>query len=522
MSTTAAPPEPWLLVRGAGKSFPGVRALDDVDFAVGAGEVVAVVGENGAGKSTLMKVLAGVQRLDQGEVLVDGRPVAFDSVAAAQRQGIALIHQELNLCSNLSVGANVMLGHEPRTGPFLRDRALLARARVALDRVGLSVDPRRPLADLSIGQQQRVEIAKALSVDARLLIMDEPTSSLTQAEAERLFAVVEDLRAQGLSVVYISHRLSEVERLADRVVVLRDGRNAGELRGDDICHARMVGLMVGRDVERFYQRAAHTPGAVVLEVRGLRSDAWPQHDVDLQVRAGEIVGLAGLVGAGRSELLGCLFGVRRPRAGQVRVGGQLVPLGAPRAALEAGMALVPEDRKEQGVVLDLGVDANISLASLHRRARGGVFVATAAERQLAQSTVQQLGVKTPHLVQPVRYLSGGNQQKVVLGKWLALGPAVLLLDEPTRGIDVGAKAEIYALLHQLAGRGMAVLLASSEMEEVMGVCDRVMVMHEGRIVGELPRSACSEQAILRLATGRSAEGRRDQAGTLEGTVTETS
>jgi len=502
-----ATPTPWLRVRGACKSFPGVRALVEVDFAVRRGEVVAVVGENGAGKSTLMKVLAGVQPLDAGGIEVDGRPVVLESVAAAQRLGIALIHQELNLCPNLSVGANVMLGHEPRRGPFLRERALHARAARALDRVGLSVDPRRPLAGLSIGQQQLVEIAKALSVDARVLIMDEPTSSLARAEAECLFAVVSELRRQGVSVVYISHRLSEVETLADRVVVLRDGKNAGELNGEAIAHSRMVALMVGRDVERFYQRQAHAPGAPRLQVEGLRTDAWPQHAVDLTVHAGEVVGLAGLVGAGRSELMGTLFGVRRPLAGTLRVRGRPFPCGSPRRALEAGLALVPEDRKEQGVVLDLGVDANVSLPSLYRRARARAFVQPAVERELARATVQRLGVKTPHLAQPVRYLSGGNQQKVVLGKWLALDPAVLLLDEPTRGIDVGAKAEIYALLHDLAGRGVAILLASSEMEEVMGVCDRILVMHEGRIAGELARADCSEQAILRLATGgRAGEG----------------
>ncbi len=483
------------------KSFPGVRAVREVNLEVRAGEVVAVIGENGAGKSTLMKILAGVQAPDAGELRVDGAAVRLRSVADAQRAGIALIHQELNLCDNLSVGANVMLGHERRRGPFVDEGQTRAAAQAVLARVGLAVDARRPLAGLSIGQQQLVEIAKALSIDARLLIMDEPTSSLTQAETEQLFGVVRELRRQGVSVVYISHRLFEISELADRVVVLRDGCNAGELAGPDIEHGRMVALMVGRDVERFYQRRAHAPGEVALSVKGLRTAAWPLQVIDLQVRKGEIVGLAGLIGAGRSELLGTLFGVLPARGGVVAVRDRELTSGNPRRALELGLALVPEDRKQQGVVLDLSVRDNLSLPSLHRRARAGVFVDDDAERRLAEDTVQRLRIKTPHVQQVVRYLSGGNQQKVVHGKGLALDPAVLQLDEPTRGIDVGAKAEIYALLHELAGRGLAILLASSEMEEVMGVCDRVLVMHEGRIAGELPRAQFSERRILELAVG---------------------
>jgi ribose transport system ATP-binding protein len=496
---TAAPERPWLVARGVRRSFPGVRALDGVDLDVRAGEVVAVIGENGAGKSTLMKILAGVLAPDAGLLRIDGAVVSLRTVADAQRAGIALIHQELNLADNLTVGANVMLGHEPRRGPFVNEAALRACAEQALARVGLAVAARRPLAGLSISQRQLVEIAKALSLDARLLIMDEPTSSLTEVESARLFDVVRGLAHQGVSVLYISHKLFEVKALADRVVVLRDGRNAGALLGDEIEHTRMVAMMVGRDVERFYQRHAHMPGEEVLCVRGLRTQAWPQHAFDLRVRAGEIVGLAGLVGAGRSEVLGTLFGVLPARAGDVTVRGSAVPLGQPRRALELGLALVPEDRKQHGVVLDLGVRDNLSLPSLHRRARAGVWVDDGAERALAADAVQRLRIKTPHQEQAVRYLSGGNQQKVVLGKSLAVDPAVLLLDEPTRGIDIGAKAEIYALLHELAGRGLAVVVASSEMEEVMGVCDRVLVMRHGRIAGELARAEFSEERILALA-----------------------
>ena len=493
--------EPVLAARGVGKTFPGVCALDDVAFAIHRGEVVAVVGENGAGKSTLMKILAGVQAPDLGELRMDGERVVFASVAAALVRGVALIHQELNLCSNLSVGANVMLGHEPRRGWFLAERDLARRARAALLRVGLDVDPARPLAGLSIGQQQLVEIAKALSVDARVLIMDEPTSSLSQGEAERLFEVVRELRAQGMSVVYISHRLGEVQALADRVVVLRDGRNAGELTGKDVTHAAMVNLMVGRDVARFYQRRAHMPGKDVLCVRGLRTRAWPQHPVDLTVRAGEIVGLAGLVGAGRSELLRALFGADPAVGGTVTVRGAPLRLGTPRAGMRAGLALVPEDRKQQGVLLELSVRENLALPSLQRDASAFGFVDRRAEADLATTQAAHLRIKTPSLEQIARLLSGGNQQKVVLGKWLALAPAVLLLDEPTRGIDVGAKAEIYALLHELAGKGLAILMASSELDEILGVSDRVLVMHEGRLAGELDQTTMSEAAVMALATG---------------------
>ncbi len=492
-----------LAARAVRKAFPGVCALADVDFALGAGEVVAVVGENGAGKSTLMKILAGVQQPDAGELRLDGALVTFPTVAAALARGVALIHQELNLCGNLSVGANVMLGHEPRRGWFLREGESLRRARRALLRVGLDVDPARPLAGLSIGQQQLVEIAKALSVDARVLIMDEPTSSLSQAEAERLFAVVRDLRAQGIAVVYISHRLAEVQALADRVVVLRDGRNAGELRGGAIAHGAWVSLMVGRDVARFYQRRAHTPGDVALRVRGLRTEAWPAHAVDLEVRAGEIVGLAGLVGAGRSELLRALFGADAALGGEVAVRGTPLRLGDPSAALRAGLVLAPEDRKQQGVLLDLPVGENLALPSLHRDRLPLGFVDRRAATALAQRQVDDLRIKTPGLAQPVRFLSGGNQQKVVLGKWLALAPAVLLLDEPTRGVDVGAKAEIYGLLHDLAGQGLAILMASSDLEEILGVSDRVLVMHEGRLAGELAGAALTERAVMALATGLS-------------------
>ncbi|MBI5852491.1 MAG: sugar ABC transporter ATP-binding protein [Planctomycetes bacterium] len=497
----AAETTPRVAARGIAKSFPGVRALDGVDFAVRPGELVALVGENGAGKSTLMKILAGVQAPDSGTLAIDGAPASFRSVAEAQARGIALIHQELNLCDNLAVGANVVLGREPKRFGLIDERAVRRASGVVLRRVGLDVDPSRPLHGLSLGQRQLVEIAKALLVDARVLIMDEPTSSLSLGETQRLFGVVRELASQGVSVVYISHRLGEVEALADRVVVLRDGRNAGELEHDEITHDAMVTLMVGRDLRRRIERRSFVAdGAVVLRVRGLRSAAWPASAVDLELRAGEIVGLAGLVGAGRSELLRAIAGVDAPRGGTIEVGGVALRIGDPRAAIAAGLALVPEDRKADGLLLDAGVRENLALPSLSRIDRYG-FVDRKAERALAERSLRELAIKTPHVDQPVRALSGGNQQKVVLGKWLARSPRILLLDEPTRGIDVGSKDEIYRLVRGLAARGLAVLFASSEMEEVLGLADRIAVAHDGRIAGELDASIATEQAVLRLATG---------------------
>ncbi len=492
---------PLLEVRGISKRFPGVRALHQVQLTLGAGEVLALVGENGAGKSTLMKILAGVQRPDSGDVLLRGRPVEIRSVHDAIGHGISLIHQELNLANNLTVGANIFLGREPRRLGLIDNRRLNAAAAQVLQRIGLDVDPRRPLRELTIGRQQLVEIAKALSVDSRILIMDEPTSSLSSHETERLFAVVKELRRKGVSVIYISHRLGEVDELADRVAVLRDGENAGELTRDEITRDRMVKLMVGRNISQFYARRQHAVGEAALEVHDLVTPAWPRHALSFTVRRGELVGVAGLVGAGRTEMLRTLFGIDQALRGSVRVGGKPVPLRSPRDAIQAGMALVPEDRKAHGLVLEMSVRANIGLAGLKRNRRPLGFVNDRIQANDTAQMIASLGIKTPGPEQIVQFLSGGNQQKVVLGKWLTLQPRILLLDEPTRGIDVGAKQEIYKLMEQLAEQGVAVLFVSSEMEEVLGMSDRVLVMHEGRMAGELSREQLSEEAVMRLATG---------------------
>ncbi len=499
MNESSSPPR--LEVRRISKSFPGVRALHNVSLYVSENEVLSVVGENGAGKSTLMKILAGVQGQDSGEILLDGQVVEFHSVSDALDHGIALIHQELNLADNLEVGANIFLGREPTRRGLIDEKEINRRSGEYLSRVGLEVSPRTVTRELTIGQQQLVEIAKALSINARVLIMDEPTSSLSAGESERLFEVIRDLRSSGVSIVYISHRLAEVQDLSDRVTVLRDGENAGDLPRAGVNHDSLVRLMVGRDVSRFYVRRPHEPGESAIEVNDLVTSTWPAHRLSFDVKAGEIVGMAGLVGAGRTEMLRTLFGVDQPLAGRIQVCGKTVQLDSPLNAIEAGIALVPEDRKQQGLVLEMAIRHNIGLAGLRRHASRGGFLNFRQEVADTQSMVQRLQVKTPDDMQIVQNLSGGNQQKVVLGKWLALNPRVLLLDEPTRGIDVGAKQEIYQLMDELAGQGMAILFVSSELEEIIGMSDRVLVMHEGRITGELARGELTEERVMQLATG---------------------
>jgi ribose transport system ATP-binding protein len=491
------------------KHFPGVQALDHVSLQLAAGEVLAVVGENGAGKSTLMKIMAGVHPPDGGQVLLDGEPVRLDSVADALKRGIVLIHQELNLAENLSAAANLFLGRERTWGGPLRlihGKPMDVAARQWLSRLGLDCPPDTIVGNLAVGQRQLVEIARALVLQARILIMDEPTASLTQNETDRLIEVIEQLKRDGVAIVYISHRLAEVERIADRVTVLRDGRNAGELSKGEINHANLVRLMVGRELNQFFQKqhtfTAETAAKPRLEVRDLRFADGPATPVSLTVHGGEIVGLAGLVGAGRTELAEALFGIRRIVAGQVLLDGQPLDARSPRQSIAAGLLLVPEDRRYHGLVLEDTIQHNIGLPNLERLSILRLL-SVRREAELATQMCERLRVRTPSIRQLTGVLSGGNQQKVVLGKWLARHPHVLILDEPTRGIDVGAKSEIYALMDQLAGEGVAILMISSDLEEVLGMSDRVLVMHQGHLAGELPREKLSEQAIMHLATGGS-------------------
>ncbi len=493
---------PLLEARGVRKAFPGVQALDGVSLRLTPGEALAVVGENGAGKSTLMKIVAGLFPPDEGELLIDGVPTRLAGVADAADRGIVLIHQELNLAENLSVEANLFLGREGAGWlGLLWPGATAARARSLLARVGLDVPPSRLVGALPPGQRQMVEIARALSLNARLIIMDEPTSSLTQKETDKLYEVIDGLGREGVAVLFISHRLAEVKRIASRVVVLRDGRNAGELTGPEITHDAMVRLMVGRDLRQFYphtrEPAADAPAR--LRVEGLTFEGGGP-PVSFSVRGGEIVGVAGLVGAGRTELAEALFGLRRITGGSASIDGRpLVPRG-PADAIAAGLILVPEDRRRHGLVIPESVRENLALPNWGELSTAG-FVRPDKVADLCGRLMARLRIRASGPGQVVGQLSGGNQQKVVLGKWLARRPRVLILDEPTRGVDVGARSEIYALMDELAGEGVAVLMISSDLEEVLGVSGRVLVLHEGRLAGELPRPLMGEEAVMRLATG---------------------
>jgi len=505
---------PFLQMMAISKDYPGVRALSDMQLSVRAGEVIGIVGENGAGKSTLMKILGGVVAPTAGTILLDGSVLPRLTVAAAMRGGIAFVHQELNLFDNLTAAANILIGREPvRFGPLrLVDRAALDRlAAPLLAQLGADFGADAPVAGLSLAQKQLVEIAKALSLRARLVIMDEPTSSLTASETERLLAVVARLKADGVSVILISHRLAEIERAADRVLVLRDGRCVAELDRAEVRAETMIRHMIGRDLQTLYEPPAAPAGPPVLEVR----DARPHHTsrsgatrrggspggVTLALPAGRILGLAGLVGSGRSELARTLFGIEPLAAGEIRLEGAPVSIRSPRDAIARGIYLVPEDRKRWGLVLPFSVRDNVTLPDLAAHARHGLL-RPASEQACAVRQQHSLDIRTASLQVAVGSLSGGNQQKVVLAKWLAMAPRVLIFDEPTRGVDVGAKREIYLLMRALADRGVAILMISSDMEEIIGVSDRVAVMHEGAIAGFLERDELSEASILSLAVGR--------------------
>jgi ribose transport system ATP-binding protein len=497
-------PTPLLAMTGISRTYPGVRALDDVSLAVMPGEVIGIVGENGAGKSTLMKILGGVIAPTSGTITIDGEDLPSLTVAKSMASGIAFVHQELNLFDNLSVGANVFIGREPlRAGPLrlVDERELERRTAPLLAQLGADFGAATPVSRLSLAQRQIVEIAKALSLKARLVIMDEPTSSLTSTETERLLATIARLKSDGVAVILITHRLAEIEHAADRVVVLRDGRCVAELPKAEVSAQTMIRHMIGRGLDAVYRPPAAPPGATVLEFAAVRTAYRPGQAVNLAVRRGEILGLAGLVGSGRTELACTAFGLHAPLSGTIRVDGRQLPPGSPMSAIAAGLYLVPEDRKRCGLVLDFPIRSNVTLASLRTYARHGLVDRAAEDRQ-AVAQCGRLDVRTPGVQVRAGSLSGGNQQKVVLAKWLSMRPVVLIFDEPTRGIDVGAKSEIYRLMRQLSDEGVGILMISSDMEEIIGVSDRVAVMHEGRIAGLLERDGLSEAAILSLAVGR--------------------
>ena len=484
------------------KRFPGVVALSGVSFDVHAGSCHAVCGENGAGKSTLGKLLAGIHAPDEGEIHVDGRPVRFTGPRDALAAGVAMVHQELAFCENLSVAENLCLGHLPRRGPFVDRAALRAQAHALLAAVGASIDPDRPIASLGIAEQQLVQIAAAVGAGARVIVFDEPTSSLGAGESERLFALVGDLRARGVAILYVSHRMPEIYRLCDTITVLRDGRHVDTQPAAVLDEAALVRRMIGRPLEQYYPAHVQAaPGPERLRVEGLTLPGVFEH-VSFTVRAGEVLGLAGLVGAGRSEVAAALFGLApgaaRPR-GTIHVNGKPVTIRRPQDAIAHGIGFVPEDRKRQGLVLSMRTRENVSLPTLSRLARLG-WVDRGAERRTVGTYFDRLAVKATQETETVA-LSGGNQQKLVLAKWLAAGGDILVLDEPTAGVDVGAKAEIHAWVDRLAAEGKAVLLISSELPELLNLSTRIVVLRAGRIVGELPREAATQDAVLRLMAG---------------------
>jgi ABC-type sugar transport system ATPase subunit len=491
-----------LSMQGITKTFPGVKALDNVDFQLRTGEVMALVGENGAGKSTLIKILAGAQPADEGKVEIKGEEVHIGTPKDAQQLGVAVIYQELELAEHLSVAENIFVGREYKTRFKTIDfRRMYREAKELLDELHIDVNPKTEVRRLSIAHKQLVEIARALSMDASIIIMDEPTSSLPTTsshvdnEVEVLLRLIDRLRQRGKGIIYISHRLEEIFRISDRITVLRDGKFIGLRKAADIDADGIVSMMVGRELEDLYgQRGDYELGEVVFEAKDLNG-------ISFDVRAGEIVGLAGLIGAGRTDLAMTIFGAGHKVSGETIVEGKAVNITSPEIAIEAGLGYVPEDRKLQGLFLSMALRSNITAASVDELTNRFGFVYQKKESEMADHFIRALGIRTPSMEQKARNLSGGNQQKVVLAKWMAVNPKILILDEPTRGVDVGAKAEIYALMHEMAEKGMAIIMVSSELPEVLAMSDRVVVMREGKYAGTLDIADADEEKIMAYATG---------------------
>ncbi len=488
---------PLLEMRSITKRFPGVTALDGVDFELEKGEVHVILGENGAGKSTLIKMLSGAYQPDEGEILLDGEPVRISSAAVAQALGISTIYQEFNLVPQLTVAENIFLGRQPRRFGLVDRGKMRDEARKLLERIKVHVDPHAPVSRLGVAQRQMVEIAKALSLDARILIMDEPTASLSGQEVERLFEIVRGLKEEEVGVIFISHHLEEVTEIGDRVTVLRDGKMVGQVPADTD-HSEFVRMMVGRSIEDQFPRRRSETGEVLLEVKNLSREGVLE-DISFRVRAGEVVGIAGIVGAGRTELARAIFGVDPVDSGEVRVEGRRIERADPREAKHRGIGFITEDRQGQGIVPPLSVAENLGLASLGRNTSAGL-VNRKEQRNQAEKMIEDLNIRTPGPEQEVQYLSGGNQQKVVIGKWLLVDSRVLIMDEPTRGIDVGAKVEIYELMNELTENGAGILMISSDLLEVLGMSDRILVMSGGRITGELSVEEATQERVMALAT----------------------
>ncbi|MBP0598686.1 sugar ABC transporter ATP-binding protein [Herbaspirillum sp. LeCh32-8] len=494
---------PLIALRNVSKRFPGVLALDNCQFDLAAGEVHALMGENGAGKSTLMKILSGVYQKDEGEILLDGKPVEIDQPRTAQALGIGIIHQELNLMNHLSAAQNIFIGREPKKGfgLFLDEEQLNRQAAVIFERMRLDLDPRTPVGQLTVARQQMVEIAKALSFDSRVLIMDEPTAALNNAEIAELFRIIRDLQAQGVGIVYISHKMDELRQIADRVTIMRDGRYIATVPMEGTSMDTIISMMVGRQLDGEHRQPPDTSAnQVMLEVKGL-SRGRAIRNVSFQLRRGEILGFAGLMGAGRTEVARAIFGADPLEAGEIFIHGGRAVIRTPADAVAHGIGYLSEDRKHFGLATGMDVQANIAMSSMGRFTKAG-FMNERAIRETAQAYVRQLAIKTPSVEQQARLLSGGNQQKIVIAKWLLRDCDILFFDEPTRGIDVGAKSEIYKLLDALAAQGKAIVMISSELPEVLRMSHRVLVMCEGRITGELSAAEATQEKIMQLATLR--------------------
>jgi len=489
-----------LRMSGISKSFPGVRALRDVELEVRAGEVHAIVGENGAGKSTLMKILAGFYQPDEGSIEIGGEPVSHWTPREALARGIGMIYQELNLVPDLSVAENISLGAMPMRGPFVDYKKVTQRAREVLDELRADIDPGTRLGNLPISQQQLVEIAKVMADKPRIVVFDEPTSSLGERETRVLFDIIARMREGGIAVLYISHRLQEVMEIGDRVTVLRDGARIETRDVAGVTPEQMVRLMVGRELSEMFPKLDLEPGEEILAVEGLTREGFFD-DVSLTVREREIVGLAGLVGSGRTEVARAIFGLDRADAGEVRIRGRVRRIRRARAGKAAGIALVPEDRKGQGIVPGMTVRENFTLPVIERLTQG-LLVFLRRERAIVRELADRLKVNPPQIERPLNAFSGGNQQKVVLGKWLLAKPQLLILDEPTRGVDVGAKADIHSIVGEFAANGGGVLMISSELPELLAVCDRIYVLHEGRVTAEIPRAEATEESVMHAATGQ--------------------
>jgi len=492
---------PALEMRNISKQYPGVRALDDVSLSVEVGEIHALLGENGAGKSTMMKILAGAQSKDGGEILLNGVPVHIDSPQKAMSLGISIIYQEFNLVPYLSAGENIYLGREPRAAipGFVDFKKLYADAQEVLDKLGVKIDARAPVNTLSVAGQQMVEIAKATSKKSKIIVMDEPSATLTDHELRALFRLMLQLKSEGVSIVYISHRLEEIVEVCDRATIMRDGHHVATRDVKDLTREEIIKLMVGRELKDAIPKVAAEQGEIALEVKHLTRKGV-LHDISFTVRKGEVLGIAGLVGAGRTETARVIFGADPMDSGSIEIFGQPVRIKSPQDAIKHGIGLVTEDRKQQGLVLGMVVRENTTLANLDFLSSLG-FIKRGEERNVAEKYKTDLAIKTPTIEQTVHNLSGGNQQKVVLAKWLFTGSKILIFDEPTRGIDVGAKAEIYKLMNELAKNGVAIIMISSELPEVLGMSDRIIVMHEGRLTGELSRADATQEKIMHLATG---------------------